>query len=236
MVINFIVPMVGNSSRFFKDGYTKPKYELMLGERSLFERVLNGLDESTSEKKMFHFGVRNDFAGGEFVEKSLESYNIDFTITEFEGVTCGQASTVHKILENSAIKSNIYIFNIDCILVNYDLSNFGKGDGGLDLFQIEGDHWSFARLDSQGGVVETAEKKRISSYASTGLYFFKTTDIYQECYNSIKKHNSATEMYVAPMYNSLIKKSCNVRSRTIQNNQIILVGTPAEYQRALKLF
>ena len=112
MVINFVVPMVGNSSRFFKDGFSKPKYELMLGEQSLFERVLNGLDKSTNEKKIFHFGVRNDFSGREFVEKSLESYDINFTITEFDHVTFGQASTVHEILENSIITENIYIFNI----------------------------------------------------------------------------------------------------------------------------
>lgn len=236
MMINFVVPMVGNSSRFFKDGYSKPKYELMLGEKSLFERVLNGLDKSTDEKKIFHFGVRNDFSGRDFVEQSLETYDIDFTVTEFDHVTFGQASTVHEILEHSAITENIYIFNIDTILVNYDLSKFVKCDGGLDLFEIEGDQWSFARVNNQGGVVETAEKKRISNYASTGLYFFRTIDIYQECFSSIENNNSDTERYVAPMYNPLIKQRGKVCSRRVQNNQIILVGTPAEYQRALKLF
>ncbi|ECR5117115.1 capsular biosynthesis protein, partial [Salmonella enterica] len=32
-----IIPMAGLSSRFFKAGYTKPKYELKAHDKTLFE-------------------------------------------------------------------------------------------------------------------------------------------------------------------------------------------------------
>ena len=46
-------------------------------------------------------------------------------------------------------------------------------DGLLGVFHAPGDKWSFARADSTGRVLETAEKSRISDWASTGLYYFR---------------------------------------------------------------
>jgi hypothetical protein len=236
MMINIILPMVGNSSRFFNDGYSRPKYELELGGKSLFERVLDGLLASTDDQIKFHFGVRSDFLGRKFVEQIMEKYNNVYSILDFEKATSGQAATVFEILQKSKVRENIYIFNIDTILVNYDLSDFSDCAGGLDVFEAAGNHWSFAKLSDIGQVTETAEKKRISDHASTGMYYFNTFDTYYECYTSPESFLNCNEKFVAPMFNSLINKGGIVGARKIKSDQIILVGTPSEYQIARELF
>lgn len=235
-MINIILPMVGNSSRFFKDGFSKPKYELNLGKKTLFERVLDGLLASTNKRVKFHLGVRSDFCGREFVEKMMEKYHCEYSISEFNTVTSGQASTVYEILRASGVEKNIYIFNIDTILVNYDLSNFSGCAGGLDVFQAAGNHWSFAKLSDTNQVIETAEKKRISDHASTGMYFFDTFETFRACFVNPNNFLDSKEKYVAPMYNSLITTGGIVGARQIFPDQVILVGTPSEYHQAVKLF
>ena len=235
-MINIILPMVGNSSRFFNDGYSRPKYELELGGKSLFERVLDGLLASTHDQINFHFGVRSDFLGRKFVEQMMKRYNNVYSILDFERATSGQAATVFEILQKSNVRENIYIFNIDTILVNYKLSDFSGCAGGLDLFQADGNHWSFAKLSDNGQVTETAEKKRISDHASTGMYFFDTFETYKTCFDNPNNFRDSNEKYVAPMYNSLILSGGIVGSRNINPDQIILVGTPSEYHKARELF
>ena len=51
----FIIPMAGLSSRFFKAGYTKPKYQLDLNGESIFAwSVKSFVQYFKSDKFIFH--------------------------------------------------------------------------------------------------------------------------------------------------------------------------------------
>lgn len=41
----FIIPMAGLSSRFFKAGYNKPKYQLMLGKETVFSWAVKSFEK-----------------------------------------------------------------------------------------------------------------------------------------------------------------------------------------------
>jgi dTDP-glucose pyrophosphorylase len=105
----------------------------------------------------------------------------------------------------------------------------------LTTTQLAGDHWSFAQIDN-GLVVETIEKKRISSNASVGLYGFQDAITFRMAIESKNIENSSTEIYVAPLYNELIHLGLQVRLHEIEADCFVSAGTPEEIVKCCALF
>ena len=101
-------------------------------------------------------------------------------------------------------------------------------DGVLDVFRTEGDKWSFARVDEQNRVLETAEKRRISPWATTGLYYFRRgRDFVKHASDMIAANErSNNEFYVAPVYNRLIAAGADIRANPLE--RVWVLGTPED--------
>jgi dTDP-glucose pyrophosphorylase len=113
-------------------------------------------------------------------------------------------------------------------------TSLSAADGVLDVFRAAGDRWSFARLDEGDRVLETAEKRRISEWASTGLYYFRRgLDFVRHATAMIDAdERSDREFYVAPVYNRLIAAGADVRANRV--DEVWVLGTPkdlAHFQR-----
>src|SRR5262249_48645305 len=97
-------------------------------------------------------------------------------VIALDEVTEGQACTVLKARDWIDANRPLLIFNADthCRTTLKDsLTKWGhKVAGALDVFRAQGSHWSFAQADESGRVMRTAEKQRISEWATTGLYYF----------------------------------------------------------------
>lgn len=68
------------------------------------------------------------------------------------------------------------IFNIDTFRPNFSLPttlDFCKIDGYLEVFEANGEQWSFVLADENDNVIKTAEKERILNLCSSGLYYLK---------------------------------------------------------------
>ena len=76
-------------------------------------------------------------------------------------------------------------------------------DGYLEVFKDEGNHWSLYILDIII-MFFIQLKKRVSNLCSNGLYYFKSINLYKKTFVEIE--NEKQELFIAPMYNSLIKK------------------------------
>ncbi|MEZ9268932.1 capsular biosynthesis protein, partial [Vibrio splendidus] len=108
-----VIPMVGQSKRFFNAGYTEPKYMLDLGGKSVFEHSLLSFEKYFCVEK-FLFIVRTDFDTPEFVHSVARKLGIvDFSIVTIDYDTRGQAETVALGLENCNFEGSLTIFNID---------------------------------------------------------------------------------------------------------------------------
>ena len=57
-----------------------------------------------------------------------------------------------------------------------------SGDGHIPCFHAEGDHWSFAKLDNAGKVIEVREKVRISDNCTFRAYYFSSAKLYEDLY------------------------------------------------------
>lgn len=234
----FVIPMAGLSSRFFKAGYVKPKYQLLLPNKlTMFEWAVKSFEEYF-QTDSFIFIVRNVYETEEFVEKMCLNLGIvNFNIVVLDKETRGQADTVYlglKEIENKIDISSeeLYIFNIDSYRHEFKKPDISKKcDGYLEVFEGEGDHWSFIEISDNKRVIRTTEKERISNLCSDGLYYFKSVKKYLNLVEKgIEENNFVRgELYIAPLYNLLIQDGSDIKYNLIDRADIDFCGTPAEF-------
>lgn len=240
--MTIIIPMAGLSSRFAKAGFILPKYMLYAGNKSLFNIAVSSFKKYFDDC-CFVFVARNIFDTQSFIEAECRQMGIrSYKIVILEHPTRGQAETVAIGLNKSGIpnEESILIFNIDTFRPNFTFpAQIGEWDGFLEVFKGNGTNWSYAKTmndKDDAPVIETAEKKEISNNCSTGIYYFKTVDSFFYAYNggSFDINSNVKELYVAPLYNRLIRSGANIHINVISRNEVIFCGIPDEYYDYLK--
>lgn len=235
--------MAGLSSRFAKAGYEKPKYMLDIAGDSVFFCAVNGFCKYFNSCQ-FIFVCRNICNTRDFIQNECNKMGLDFyRIVELESMTLGQAHTVALGLQKAGILHNerLLIFNIDTFRPNFELPktlDFDYIDGYLEVFEAEGEQWSFVlpqnnnKKATEGRVVKTAEKERISSLCSSGLYYFSNVGDFMRIFKAMLENGSDTkgEYYIAPMYNYLINEGKEICYFKISLDEIVFCGTPQEYE------
>ena len=234
----FIIPMAGNSSRFFDKGYTVPKYMLDMMGGSAFSLSVSSFC-NYYDTDLFIFLVRSDYNSAVFVDEQVKILGIkDYKIITVNRETIGQADTVSLSLDEIGENEPLYIFNIDTCRCDYvKPSIVYRCDGYLEVFEGEGDAWSFVLPGHNNTVVRTAEKERISNCCSNGLYYFKNKRLYIEAFVRAKNANRKIngEYYIAPLYNELIKLGKDIRFEFVDVDKLRFFGTPEEYILLSKL-
>jgi hypothetical protein len=232
-----VIPMAGLSSRFFKAGYEQPKYMLEAHAESLFDHSVKSFQKYFDTSK-FVFIIRDVYDTLTFVQQRVMLLGIkDYDIVILNKETKGQAETVTLGLADyrNSIDA-ITIFNIDTFRPDFVYPSLDDlGDGYLEVFRGTGDNWSFVRPvnDLSTEINLTTEKNPISDLCCTGLYHFKNIQDYFSAYDyylSLPKAQwEKGELYVAPLYNYLIKRDKNIHYHEIARDDVIFCGTPDEY-------
>jgi dTDP-glucose pyrophosphorylase len=225
--------MAGLSSRFFQAGYSIPKYQLRLGDQTVFYHSVRSF-ANYFDKEKFVFVVRDIYDTSNFVKTEVKKLEIkDFDIVVLGHETRGQAETAYLGLEQYKEDFPVYIFNIDTIRHNYIKPHFiDKCDGYLEVFRAEGEHWSFVLPNGKENVLKTTEKERISDLCSDGLYYFKSKNLFKKIFlEAVEMSNIVRgEYYIAPLYNTLIAQGASIKYQIIEFSQIDFCGTPQEYK------
>jgi hypothetical protein len=228
-----VIPMLGKSSRFFEAGYSLPKYQLPLGGETVFAKTMRTFEKQFSSVH-FLFLIRADHDSLAFVTKEIIRLGIkDFRVIEFHRETRGQAESVAEGIVDYDSKLPLIIFNIDTIRMNFEMPQQRDfGDGFLEVFQAEGTGWSFVEPGSNNKVVRTTEKKRISSLCSNGLYGFAKSNDFRLAFQDYIDSGAHVdgEIYIAPLYNYLIKRGANIKYRIVDEKFIKHCGVPNDYE------
>ncbi|CAA0117073.1 Uncharacterised protein [BD1-7 clade bacterium] len=237
-----VIPMAGMSSRFSKAGYEQPKYMLPLYGKPLFDYCV-GSFSAYFQQQSFLFIVRNIPGVQAFIDERCQLLGINqYQIVLLDKATRGQAETVALGLLDSDMADNngLLIFNIDTIRPGYRFPFTQSPQAYLEVFEGEGDGWSFAEacdIDPDK-VIKTAEKKPISRWCSTGLYYFSSKKQFLEAYGRYADFAVETlqggEYYIAPMYNLLIDDGVDVRMHRIAVDEVVFSGVPSEYEALLE--
>lgn len=239
--MTMMIPMAGLSQRFLNAGYTQPKYMLPLWGENVFYYVMEGFKQYFKHWK-FVFVFREVQETAHFIAQTCRKLGLEnYSLVKLSNPTLGQAHTTMLGLQKANLAENesLFIFNIDtfrpCFTLPKEL-NLTQIDGYLEVFEGEGEQWSFVLPNKKNQVIKTAEKERISNLCSSGLYYFKNVGDFKEVFTQMQQRQDFTynEFYIAPMYNYLISKNKEIRFHKITLEDIVFCGIPQEYEQ-LKL-
>ncbi len=238
----FVIPMAGLSSRFFKAGFSQPKYQLLANGKTLFTHAVESFSHYF-DTDHFLFIVRSEYNTPAFVRTEAEALGLrSFDIVVLDAETRGQAETVALGIEKYH-QEPLFIFNIDTFRPGYRKPGFcNQVQGYLETFIGSGKNWSNIEPLVAGSdrVKRTAEKKEISEFCCSGLYHWDSAARFKQYYQQYcgfdQDKLDAGELYIAPMYNLAISAGDEIRYTVIQLDEVIFCGTPDEYQQYLDRF
>ncbi len=231
-----VFPMAGLSSRFNDAGYYPQKFQLPIWNGYVFDFAVSSFEERfQSETFMFIYRETGDIE--RFLEERVAVLGIkDAVLIELKSQTSGQAETVEHGLEIMGVEEDtpITIFNIDTFRRPGTLRIPDRKDlsGFLEVFEGQGDNWSFALPHSEDRelVKRTAEKVAISQFCSNGLYHFASTTIFKRSLERERVKPSAVELYIAPIYNHIIREGHLIGLVMIPAHDLRFCGVPDEYK------
>ncbi|MBL1422421.1 MAG: NTP transferase domain-containing protein [Alphaproteobacteria bacterium] len=236
-----LIPMAGLSSRFSEAGYTQPKFMLPLHGRPVFDYALWSFHRQFGKERLVLAILKDDIVE-QFIRERLRALNVDGELVFLDEPTRGQAHTVSLALEKANVDADesVTIFNIDSFHFNFLLRPQERNAAAyLEAFVGQGDGWSFVEpIDensSEGKVKRVVEKERVSKYCSTGLYHFSSRALFDSSYQQERDNPSQqiSEDYIAPIYNQITGAGLEVLFRTVDADDVVFCGIPAEYESLL---
>ncbi|MDB5374398.1 MAG: hypothetical protein JWP04_3040 [Belnapia sp.] len=236
-----IIPMAGLSRRFAEAGYALPKYMLPLHGRSVFAHAIGSFASCFADRPFLF--IARDIAGtADFIAGECAALGIaDARVALLTAPTAGQAETVALGLAGAAVPEAmpLTIFNIDTFRPGFRFPEtiwFAASDGYLEVFRGGGANWSYVRPapGAEPLALETAEKRPISDLCCTGLYHFARTGDFHAALAAERAAPSAPELYVAPLYNHLIRRGGRIHYQTVAAEEVVFCGIPAEYEALLQ--
>lgn len=205
-----ILPMAGRGSRFANEGFRIPKPLIEIKGKPMFAWALKSLEKIAFDELIFIAlkEFEEQFSLSSIIEKHC---TFPYKIVWLDEVTDGQLCTV--------ITADTWIQDDDDILIvpsdtwvrspiGEDIQSRTNGCKGIiSVINVPGEQWSFAKTEvGSEQVIKVAEKKRISDWASTGLYYFSHWKSLMEIAQDMIQHHETTkgEYYIIPAYQKLI--------------------------------
>lgn len=221
-MINIVIPMAGEGSRFRTAGYDVPKPLIPVCGTPMIQLVIENLRPLQDHR--FIFLTRSQHQNRYGLDDLLKQWSPDAEIVSVEQPTQGAACTV--LLARDFIDTDQPLMLANCDqYIDYSIDEYlqrlndDQADGLLMTMTADDPKWSFVGRDSYGRVNRVVEKSVISNEATVGIYNFRYgRDFVAAADSMISKDLRVNgEFYVAPAYNEMIadaKKltTCNVGS------------------------
>lgn len=227
-----LITMAGYGSRFRERGYLPPKFRIMARGRSLLYWSLSSLRAFFGER--FVFACLND-EDEDWIHSSATDAGIaDVAVAKRASVSRGQAETAFDTLMHVDPNEPLWIYNIDTSVTPNAMrpQDLGVAAGCVPVFHCCDPSMSFVRYGSSGDVIEIAEKRPISSWATVGLYGFGSAacfaELYEDAYDRERIRLVQGERYVAPLYTLMIGRGERVVAPQLALNDVHALGTPGQ--------
>ena len=209
--LHIIMPMAGEGSRFFNEGWTTPKPLILLDEIPLFMRAINSISIKNISIK-YSFIVRQEHIDNYEIDNKIKSYIPQANLFSVLKTTRGAVETC-LIAEDSIDNSDAVII-MDCDL-EFESNDFlekikeklnqsieDTNGGVLVSFDNDNSRYSYAVINEDGLVIRTAEKEVISNHALCGAYFFSSGKRFKEIAHQLLNESNfdKKEFYVTLLY------------------------------------
>jgi NDP-sugar pyrophosphorylase family protein len=234
--MQILLPMGGLGSRFSAAGFKHPKPFIEFHGKTMIENVAQNLgydNHFTFVTQRVHY---MEYA---HVFNNISDKVLGMNVYLLDGLTNGAAESC--LLAKGCLDPELplMIANSDQML-HVDMLEFRSWflletdyDGVIMTFDSQDPKNSFARVDSGGFVVETAEKQVISPHATNGIYCWrKSGDFFRAAHELIDKNlRTNNEFYVAPVFNLNIAWGQKIGIYPIEGHHPI--GTPEDLVKYL---
>ena len=233
--INMVMPMAGRGSRFGKNGYELPKPLIQIAGKPLFYWATLGFIRQIPEASLVYIVLQEHVEAFQ-IDECIKTFFPSAMIISIPEVTSGALETVlraHSLISQGAVVvcdcDNAFQFKH---LKTACDSLHNGADGFLSHFPSNKPHFSYALYSQNGQLLKTVEKSVISNRAIAGIYGFRNFQILNDAAVSYKCNCPYPELYLSGVYNELV--SCHRRVCGFDLDFLIPLGTPEEYEQALK--
>jgi dTDP-glucose pyrophosphorylase len=235
--MNVVVLMSGSSQAFKDAGYGYPKNLAELAGHPMIQHVMESLHSLEELKSRFICVVRRDENRKHHTGKVLQLMDPKTTVIEVND-TSGAACSALLTVEHINTDEPLIITNGDQILSDIDLADIVRGfqekqwDAGVIVFEDIHPRWSFVKCNEEGLVVETAEKRPISKYATAGTYYFaRGKDFVFAAMEMLKKDAQINGLfYICPALNEMILRQARIGIHKIDRKSYWSLATPGDAQ------
>lgn len=224
-----ILVLAGGGSSNFGNGY--PKYLLEVDGKPLIEHVLLAINKCRRSKIVSV--ILNEDDSRYYLENVIKQIISDVIVVKSPSITKGAACSALLAIESIYNDDPLVIINGDQFINTnlqrvFDFFIDDGLDGGIVTFESLHPRWSYVRLDERGLVIEAAEKRPISKYATAGCYYFRRgRDFVDSAFSMIEKGASVNGLYyVCPAYNEMILAQRKIGVFQIDRDQYFSLATP----------
>lgn len=230
------LPIGGIGKRFKENGYTKPKTLINIYGKPIISYILENINFNKIE--YIYIIYNNEYENYNFEDFLKFKYpNINFKFHCLESNTNGAAETINIGIKNLNENRDIPVLCMDCDnFYTCDIISQWNGDNCVFTFKDENSIpiYSYVKSDHKNIIIDIKEKEKISHYASTGAYGFKSIKQLEEYTSIIIKKNitQKSEFYTSGVIKQMIDNGFTFYNKNICNSHYISLGTPIQ----LKIF
>jgi dTDP-glucose pyrophosphorylase len=182
------------------------------------DTILGTAIRSYSHKgTLTHVAIRSDESQEWNTDKILSANNNRVKFHKIpkttRGALCSAAMTLDDLKQGIplivAAGDSFIDGDLESVIGNFTQENAAAG---TILFQDSLPRWSYARIGQNSKILEMAEKSPISTFASTGLFYFRSPELFIRATEWVLKENMHThgEFYLSSALNYLIMNGENV--------------------------
>jgi len=234
-MINVVIPIAGEGSRFARVGFKLPKPFIDVEGAPMVSRVLENI---ALKDARYLLVCRAEHLNAEYApyRRRIEK-EFDCSFLPIDKPTEGAACTIlhaRKFIDNDM---PLLLANSDQV-VDVDIGRFcgdceDRGlDGSIMTFPDPTRHpkWSYAKTGPDGLVSEVREKQPISENATVGIYYFtKGKDFVAGAIDMIIRNDRTNnEFYTCPVYNYVIQEGRKIGVFEIAADAMHGLGTPED--------
>lgn len=232
--MNVLVLMSGSSQAFREAGYGYPKNLAEIAGHPMVQHVLESLRPLKDTDTQFICVLPRDENRKHHTGKVIQLIDPKVTLMEVNEENSGAACSALLAIDHIHTDEPLIITNGDQILAGLDLAEIVRGfrekawDAGVIVFEDIHPRWSFVKCDSDGRVIEAAEKRPISKFATAGFYYFaKGREFVHAAMEMIKKDSQVNGLfYICPALNEMILRQARIGIHEIDRSCYVSLANP----------
>ncbi|CAM4474765.1 sugar phosphate nucleotidyltransferase [Paenibacillus tarimensis] len=209
--MNIVIPLAGEGRRFREAGFHVPKMLIEVMGRPMLYWALDSL-LPFFQGQHFIFVVQQAHLTHTDLEQVIYRRCPGAAVVAIDRMTRGQAESVWEARSVMCQSDPLLIFNGDTY-VGTDIGRTLSGDlarldGLINVFASSDHSFSYVELYANELVRSVREKRVISPWATSGLYYFRSAAEYLQLVSQAVEEEvpvEAGEWYVSEIYNRLIR-------------------------------